>query len=35
LKDYHDEVIEKQFPQPENWFGIPDEEFVELKKMLG
>jgi 3-methyl-2-oxobutanoate hydroxymethyltransferase len=35
LKNYHAEVIGKQFPQPENWFGIPDEEFAELKKMLG
>ena len=34
LKGYHDEVIGKQFPQPENWFGMPDEEFEELKKML-
>ena len=35
LKSYHDEVVGKQFPQPENWFGMPDEEFDELKKMLG
>jgi ketopantoate hydroxymethyltransferase len=34
LKSYHDEVISRQFPQPENWFGIPDEEFDELKRML-
>ena len=34
LKNYHDEVIGRQFPQPENWFGIPDDEFAELKKML-
>jgi 3-methyl-2-oxobutanoate hydroxymethyltransferase len=34
LKNYHDEVISKQFPQSENWFGMPDEEFDELKKML-
>ncbi len=31
---YHDEVINKQFPQPENWFGMTDEEFDDLKKML-
>ena len=31
---YHDEVIGKQFPQPENWFRMPDEEYEELKKML-
>ena len=35
LKNYHDEVIGKQFPQPENWFGMPDEEFEELKKLIG
>jgi 3-methyl-2-oxobutanoate hydroxymethyltransferase len=34
LTTYHDEVIGRQFPQPENWFGMPDEEFEELKKML-
>jgi 3-methyl-2-oxobutanoate hydroxymethyltransferase len=34
LKNYHDEVISKQFPQPENWFGMPDEEYEDLKKML-
>jgi hypothetical protein len=26
--------VGKQFPQAENWFGMPDEEFDELKKML-
>ena len=34
LKNYHDEVIHGQFPQPENWFSMADEEFEELKKML-
>ncbi len=34
LKAYHDEVISRQFPQPENWFGMKDDEFEELKKML-
>ncbi|MBA4379795.1 MAG: 3-methyl-2-oxobutanoate hydroxymethyltransferase [Anaerolinea sp.] len=34
LKAYHNEVIIKQFPQPENWFGMTDEEFDELKRML-
>lgn len=34
LKAYRDEVINRKFPQPENWFGMPDEEFEELKKML-
>src|SRR5512136_1716966 len=35
LTAYHDEVIGKQFPQQENWFGMPDEEYDELMKMLG
>src|SRR5512135_3711189 len=34
LKGYHDEVIGKQFPQPENWFGMKDEEYNELLKKL-
>jgi len=34
LKNYHAEVIDRQFPQPENWFGMSDDEFTELKKML-
>lgn len=34
LKDYVGEVTNKTFPQPENWFGMPDEEFEELKKLL-
>ena len=34
LKNYHDEVIGKQFPQKENWFGMPDEEYDELLKKL-
>jgi len=34
LKGYHDEVIGRQFPQPEHWFGMKDEEFEELEKML-
>ena len=29
-----EEVQKKDFPQPENWFGISDEEFDELKKLL-
>src|SRR5512136_437912 len=35
VRAYHDEVIGKQFPQPENWFGMKDEEYDELMKMLG
>jgi 3-methyl-2-oxobutanoate hydroxymethyltransferase len=34
LKAYHDEVIGKAFPAPENWFGMKDEEYDELVKML-
>lgn len=34
LKAYHDEVIARQFPKPENWFTIKDEEFEQLKGML-
>jgi len=34
LKAYHDEVIGKTFPAPENWFGMKDEEYDDLMKML-
>ncbi len=34
LKLYVDEVSTKAFPQPENWFTMPDEEFAELQQML-
>jgi len=34
LKQYHDEVIDGNFPEKENYFGMPNEEFDELKKML-
>jgi 3-methyl-2-oxobutanoate hydroxymethyltransferase len=34
LKCYHDEVIARNFPQKENWFGIKDEEYAELVEML-
>jgi 3-methyl-2-oxobutanoate hydroxymethyltransferase len=34
LKSYHDEVIGKQFPQPENWFGMKDEQYAELEKLI-
>jgi ketopantoate hydroxymethyltransferase len=34
LKAYHDDVIGKQFPQPENWFTMKDDEYDDLKKML-
>ncbi len=34
LSTYVNEVTEKVFPAPENWFGMPDEEYDELMKML-
>lgn len=34
LSQYVEEVKNKQFPQPENWFGMPDEEYKELLEML-
>lgn len=35
LKQYAAEVTTRQFPQPENWFGMKDAEYAELIKMLG
>jgi ketopantoate hydroxymethyltransferase len=34
LKQYTTEVSQKIFPQPENWFGMPDEEYDELVGLL-
>lgn len=34
LLDYVSEVTQRQFPQPENWFGIPDREYEELLQLL-
>jgi len=34
LELYVKEVTDKTFPAPENWFGMPDEQFEELIKML-
>jgi 3-methyl-2-oxobutanoate hydroxymethyltransferase len=34
LSQYVEEVKNKQFPQPENWFGMPDEEYDELLELL-
>ncbi len=34
LKKYVQEVTDRTFPQPENWFGMPDEEYKELLQML-
>ena len=35
LKNYVLEVTQKTFPQPENWFEIPDHEYEELLGLLG
>jgi 3-methyl-2-oxobutanoate hydroxymethyltransferase len=34
LQGYVSEVSDKSFPQPENWFGMPDEEYDELVTLL-
>jgi len=34
LKEYVEEVTNKTFPQPENWFGMKDEEYEELTDLL-
>ncbi len=34
LKQYVDEVSDKNFPQPDNWFGMKDEDYNELVAML-
>ncbi|UCH59413.1 MAG: 3-methyl-2-oxobutanoate hydroxymethyltransferase [Anaerolineales bacterium] len=34
LLGYVSEVTQRQFPQPENWFGIPDREYEELLQLL-
>ena len=34
LKQYVQEVSDKSFPQPENWFGMPNDEYEELLEML-
>jgi 3-methyl-2-oxobutanoate hydroxymethyltransferase len=34
LKQYASEVTSKTFPAEENWFGMPDNEFNELKRSL-
>lgn len=35
LQAYVQEVTDKSFPQPDNWFGMPDEEYDELLNLLG
>lgn len=34
VKAYVQEVTDKSFPQPENWFGMKDEEYDELLNLL-
>jgi 3-methyl-2-oxobutanoate hydroxymethyltransferase len=34
LKQYVAEVTNKTFPQPENWFGMQDEDYQELTELL-
>ena len=34
LKQYVNEVTDQTFPAPENWFGMPDQEYEELLDML-
>jgi 3-methyl-2-oxobutanoate hydroxymethyltransferase len=34
LRDYHDEVKAGVFPAKENWFGMQDKEFENLRKLL-
>ena len=34
LKQYVQEVTDQTFPQPENWFGMKDEEYDELLNLL-
>jgi 3-methyl-2-oxobutanoate hydroxymethyltransferase len=34
LKQYVKEVTERTFPKEENWFGMPDEEYEELTRLL-
>jgi 3-methyl-2-oxobutanoate hydroxymethyltransferase len=35
LKQYVKEVTKRSFPQEENWFGMPDEEYEELMRLIG
>jgi 3-methyl-2-oxobutanoate hydroxymethyltransferase len=34
IEQYIQEVTDRTFPQPENWFGMPDEEYDELLQLL-
>ena len=35
LQQYVAEVSQREFPRPENCFGIKDEEYAELRRLLG
>jgi 3-methyl-2-oxobutanoate hydroxymethyltransferase len=35
LEAYVAEVTGRTFPAPENWFGMKDEEYDELVRLLG
>ena len=35
LQQYVKEVTECSFPQPENWFGMGDDEYKELLDLIG
>jgi len=34
LRSYVQEVKDEEFPQPENWFSMPDDEYEDLMKLL-
>ncbi len=34
LRSYVQEVKDEEFPQPENWFSMPDDEYDDLMKLL-
>lgn len=34
LRAYVQEVKDEEFPQPENWFSMPDDEYDDLMKLL-
>ena len=34
LQAYVQEVFNEEFPQPENWFSMPDDEYEDLMKLL-
>ena len=34
LRAYVQEVKDEEFPQPENWFSMPDDEYEDLMELL-